>query len=93
MILDYFSSFDENINSLCIGIFRPISVQETHGGDEVGIWAAGPLAHLVHATHQQSYVGEQCNRLTNKENPFGDFCFHFHKEKFVGHFQITGVKK
>ena len=30
---------------------------ETHGGDDVGIWAAGPMAHLVHATHEQSYIG------------------------------------
>jgi len=30
---------------------------ETHGGDDVGIWAAGPMGHLVHATHQQSYIG------------------------------------
>ena len=33
----------------------PLS-SETHGGDEVGLWAAGPMAHLVHGTHQQSYI-------------------------------------
>ena len=26
---------------------------ETHGGDDVGIWAVGPMAHLVHGVHQQ----------------------------------------
>jgi len=29
---------------------------ETHGGDDVGIWAQGPWAHLIHGTHQQSYL-------------------------------------
>jgi alkaline phosphatase len=32
-------------------------VQETHGGDDVGIWAAGPMAHLFHGTHQQTHIG------------------------------------
>jgi len=31
--------------------------KETHGGDDVGIWASGPLSHLFHTTHQQSYIG------------------------------------
>ena len=30
---------------------------ETHGGEDVGIWAAGPMAHLFHGVHQQSYIG------------------------------------
>ena len=30
---------------------------ETHGGDDVGIWAAGPMAHLFHRVHEQSYIG------------------------------------
>eukprot|EP00088_Acartia_fossae_P001505 TRINITY_DN10583_c0_g2_i2.p1 TRINITY_DN10583_c0_g2~~TRINITY_DN10583_c0_g2_i2.p1 ORF type:complete len:556 (+),score=113.44 TRINITY_DN10583_c0_g2_i2:22-1668(+) len=29
---------------------------ETHGGDDVGIWATGPMSHLFHGTHQQSYI-------------------------------------
>lgn len=29
---------------------------ETHGGDDVGIWAAGPMSHLFHGVHQQSYI-------------------------------------
>ena len=29
---------------------------ETHGGDDVGIWAVGPMSHLIHGTHQQSYI-------------------------------------
>merc|ERR1712215_461517 len=34
----------------------PLS-SETHGGDDVGIWAAGPMAHLFHGVHEQSYIG------------------------------------
>ena len=30
---------------------------ETHGGEDVGVWARGPMAHLVHRTHEQSYLG------------------------------------
>ena len=30
---------------------------ETHSGEDVAIYAQGPMAHLIHATHEQSYVG------------------------------------
>lgn len=30
--------------------------KETHGGDDVGIWAKGPMAHYFHTTHQQTYI-------------------------------------
>lgn len=33
----------------------PLS-SETHGGDDVGIWADGPHAHLFHSTHEQHYI-------------------------------------
>jgi len=29
---------------------------ETHGGDDVGIWATGPWSHLIHGVHEQSYI-------------------------------------
>ncbi|XP_072013014.1 alkaline phosphatase, tissue-nonspecific isozyme-like [Amphiura filiformis] len=29
---------------------------ETHGGDDVGIWADGPMAHLFHSVHEQHYI-------------------------------------
>ena len=31
--------------------------KETHGGDDVGVWARGPWAHLIHGAHEQSYLG------------------------------------
>ena len=30
---------------------------ETHGGDDVGIFAIGPFAHLFHSVHEESYIG------------------------------------
>merc|ERR1719228_2008647 len=38
------------------GTAAPLS-SETHGGDDVGIWAGGPMAHLFHGVHEQSYIG------------------------------------
>ncbi|KAK7094250.1 alkaline phosphatase-like [Littorina saxatilis] len=29
---------------------------ETHAGEDVAIYAQGPMAHLFHATHEQSYI-------------------------------------
>ncbi|SDK38456.1 alkaline phosphatase [Microbulbifer yueqingensis] len=29
---------------------------ETHGGEDVGVWARGPGAHLLSGTHEQSYL-------------------------------------
>ena len=29
---------------------------ETHAADDVGIWADGPMAHLFHSVHEQSYI-------------------------------------
>lgn len=29
---------------------------ETHGGEDVGVWAAGPFAHLLHGTVEQNVI-------------------------------------
>ncbi|KAL8583356.1 hypothetical protein ACOMHN_035338 [Nucella lapillus] len=29
---------------------------ETHGGEDVGIFARGPMAHLFHGVHEQNYI-------------------------------------
>ena len=29
---------------------------ETHGGDDVGIFAKGPFSHLFHSVHEQTYI-------------------------------------
>uniref|UniRef100_A0A0B7AHZ4 alkaline phosphatase n=2 Tax=Arion vulgaris TaxID=1028688 RepID=A0A0B7AHZ4_9EUPU len=29
---------------------------ETHGGEDVAIYAQGPMAHLFHTTHEQTYI-------------------------------------
>ncbi|XP_052819506.1 alkaline phosphatase-like isoform X2 [Mya arenaria] len=29
---------------------------ETHGGEDVGIYARGPMSHLFHGVHEQSYI-------------------------------------
>jgi len=31
--------------------------KETHGGDDVGIWAVGPWSHLFHGVHEQTFIG------------------------------------
>merc|ERR1719361_2003958 len=36
---------------------QPIG-SETHGGDDVGIWAVGPMAHMFHGVHEQSYIAQ-----------------------------------
>ena len=30
--------------------------KETHGGEDVPIYARGPTSHLFHATHEQNYI-------------------------------------
>ena len=31
---------------------------ETHGAEEIAIYARGPFAHLFHSTHEQNYIRE-----------------------------------
>ena len=30
--------------------------KETHGGSDVAIFAAGPMSHLFHTTHEQTHI-------------------------------------
>ena len=32
-------------------------VDETHGGEDVAIYAVGPMAHMFHGVHEQNYIG------------------------------------
>ena len=32
------------------------SSSETHGGEDVAVYAGGPFAHLFHTTHEQTHV-------------------------------------
>lgn len=31
-------------------------MDETHGGEDVPIYASGPMAHLFHGVHEQNYI-------------------------------------
>merc|ERR1712173_530848 len=31
--------------------------EESHGSEDVGLWAKGPLSFMFHRTHEQSYIG------------------------------------
>lgn len=33
----------------------PLSA-ETHGGEDVAVFAKGPMAHLLHGVHEQNYI-------------------------------------
>ena len=33
----------------------PLSM-ETHGGEDVAVFAKGPMAHLLHGVHEQNYI-------------------------------------
>ena len=34
----------------------PRAEGSSHGGDDVAIYAQGPMSHLFHKTHEQTYV-------------------------------------
>ncbi|GFR70748.1 alkaline phosphatase-like [Elysia marginata] len=48
----------QNISGIDFVQYAGVGMQwETHGGEDVGIYAQGPMAHLFHTTHEQSYIG------------------------------------
>ena len=50
---------------------------ETHGAEDVAIFARGPMAHLIHKTHEQSYIAYMMR-------------YEFH---FEFSFQVIGYRK
>ena len=57
---------------------------EHHGGDDVGLWATGPMSYLFHKSHEQSYVahvvGENiCNLFKGGETLSPPRCSSYSK--------------
>ena len=48
-------TMDRTSNAFRFPATVPLS-SETHGGDDVGIWAAGPWAHLFQGTVEQNVI-------------------------------------
>ncbi|KAM7422058.1 hypothetical protein PAMA_010242 [Pampus argenteus] len=49
------SSIDYQENNYQAQAAVPLSM-ETHGGEDVAVFAKGPLAHLLHGVHEQNYI-------------------------------------
>ncbi|XP_045139369.1 alkaline phosphatase-like [Portunus trituberculatus] len=61
---------------------------ETHGGEDVAVFANGPMAHLFHRVHEQSYVAHVMGYAacigpyTDCDRPLND---HRTRYKHIGH--------
>lgn len=49
------SQLDQSANDFRFPATLPVE-NETHGGEDVGIWAAGPWAHLFQGTIEQNVI-------------------------------------
>ncbi|CAL8400465.1 unnamed protein product [Arctogadus glacialis] len=49
------STVDYQDNSYLAQAAVPLS-SETHGGEDVAVFAKGPMAHLLHGVHEQNYI-------------------------------------
>ncbi|XP_035008679.1 alkaline phosphatase, tissue-nonspecific isozyme isoform X1 [Hippoglossus stenolepis] len=49
------STIDYHDNNYQAQAAVPLSM-ETHGGEDVAVFAKGPLAHLLHGVHEQNYI-------------------------------------
>ncbi|XP_039653053.1 alkaline phosphatase, tissue-nonspecific isozyme isoform X2 [Perca fluviatilis] len=49
------STIDYQDNNYQAQAAVPLSM-ETHGGEDVAVFAKGPLAHLLHGVHEQNYI-------------------------------------
>lgn len=50
-----FCPFRSEANNYQAQAAVPLSM-ETHGGEDVAVFAKGPLAHLLHGVHEQNYI-------------------------------------
>ncbi|XP_033764063.1 alkaline phosphatase-like [Pecten maximus] len=48
-------TFDTTTNDYMFPSAVPLG-QDTHGADDVAVYARGPMAHLIHGVHEQNYV-------------------------------------
>uniref|UniRef100_A0A8D2ZFF4 Alkaline phosphatase n=1 Tax=Scophthalmus maximus TaxID=52904 RepID=A0A8D2ZFF4_SCOMX len=51
----FFCSFHSEENNYQAQAAVPLKM-ETHGGEDVAVFAKGPLAHLLHGVHEQNYI-------------------------------------
>ncbi|KAJ6640159.1 Alkaline phosphatase, tissue-nonspecific isozyme, partial [Pseudolycoriella hygida] len=54
--------------------------ENTHSGSDVTVYATGPMAHLIHKVHEQSYIAHVISFVQlklNMELRKADSCFHF----------------
>lgn len=60
----------------------PLS-SETHGGQDVAIYARGPMAHLFHGVHEQNYVAHVMMYAACLGEYQQDHCNVKYREKFL----------
>merc|ERR1711915_520354 len=73
--------------------------QGTNGADDVPIYAVGPMAHLIHKVHQQSYIGHviryasciggmsaHCDRASSSESSYSM------EQQIINRRQYSGVE-
>ncbi|KAL8583355.1 hypothetical protein ACOMHN_035337 [Nucella lapillus] len=76
---------DTRANDFRFPVAVPLAPEwETHSGEDVGIFATGPMAHLFHGVHEQNYiahalayascVGPNKNHCNNPQTPSDGGC-------------------
>ncbi|XP_045127003.1 alkaline phosphatase-like [Portunus trituberculatus] len=72
-------------------------IKETHGGEDVGLWAIGPMSHLFHRTHEQHYIAhamayaacigpslDDCKRPSHSTSSSGRSLRHYYEDLAIG---------
>ena len=62
---------------------------ETHAGEDVGIYARGPMSHLIHTKHEQSYIAHAIAYAACFSDPEANHCTEV-KTSGVGSSPIVG---